>query len=341
MEIKVSVIVPCYNCEDTIVESTSSILNNTYKNLEVIIVDDGSTDASQEKISTLNDKRVKYVKKQNGGVSSARNLGISKATGDYICFLDADDFMLEDNIQLKVGLCLEHNSQLVGSNDLSITTTEEKNNAFKLIFQSLGHIDSLLSSKLKIMGSTFPFDMLFEEYFKTDCYVIPSSHLLLRVPEFPPFSMRSVFIHKELLQKTELFDEDLTTAEDIKFFFDLIRNYRGDIILSNTTTTIYNSFFSSWMYNKHYSHNDSLVYKYMLKNLQNTGLKKDELAMRYFKSSWLVAEKYRLYFLLKAFLLSKFNGKIIKSILSNILKIIWYSINRHPLDVSPKVIVKD
>lgn len=92
---KLSVIVPVYNTEEYLPACIDSLLNQTYKNLEVICVNDGSKDNS---LSILNqykekDNRVVVIDKQNGGVSSARNVGISAATGDYISFLDSDDYI--------------------------------------------------------------------------------------------------------------------------------------------------------------------------------------------------------------------------------------------------------
>lgn len=90
---KVSVIVPIYNSEKYITECIESILNQTYKDFELILMDDGSTDSSGEicKKYMLQDPRVRYIYKENGGVSSARNEGIQCAGGEYIAFVDSDD----------------------------------------------------------------------------------------------------------------------------------------------------------------------------------------------------------------------------------------------------------
>ena len=85
---KVSVIVPVYNVEDYVEKCIDSILNQTYKNIELIIIDDNSTDSSYEKILKYNDKAKIYQNKQNKGLSYTRNLGISKVTGDYVSFID-------------------------------------------------------------------------------------------------------------------------------------------------------------------------------------------------------------------------------------------------------------
>ena len=86
-----SIIIPLYNKKELISNTLKSVLSQTYNNFEVIVVDDGSTDGSIDAISGLNDERLKLFRKENGGVSSARNYGIKKAEGEYIAFLDADD----------------------------------------------------------------------------------------------------------------------------------------------------------------------------------------------------------------------------------------------------------
>lgn len=96
----VSVIIPAYNAEETIEKSLNSVINQTYDNVEIIVVNDGSIDKTEEKLKKLvsNHARIKYYNKENGGVSSARNIGIEKANGNYICFLDSDDEMTPDFI---------------------------------------------------------------------------------------------------------------------------------------------------------------------------------------------------------------------------------------------------
>ena len=93
---KISIIIPIYNAEDTIGKTLHSIISQSYSNLEIILVNDGSTDTSLEicKNLELKDSRIKIINKKNGGVSSARNIGISNATGQYIIHADSDDIVL-------------------------------------------------------------------------------------------------------------------------------------------------------------------------------------------------------------------------------------------------------
>jgi glycosyltransferase involved in cell wall biosynthesis len=108
---KYSVVIPLYNKKDFIEKSVFSALNQTYHDIEVIVVDDGSSDSSVERINGIKDERLRVLSKLNGGVSSARNYGIKHANGQYIAFLDADDeyelTFLEniENTRLKFNSC--------------------------------------------------------------------------------------------------------------------------------------------------------------------------------------------------------------------------------------------
>jgi glycosyltransferase involved in cell wall biosynthesis len=94
---EVSVIIPAYNYADYTVQAVDSVLAQTFKDFELIVVDDGSTDGTGEALKRFGD-RIKYVYKQNGGVSSARNLGVRLAKGKYIAFLDCDDLWLPNKL---------------------------------------------------------------------------------------------------------------------------------------------------------------------------------------------------------------------------------------------------
>lgn len=89
----ISIIIPAYNAADYLAETIESVLNQTYSDFELLLIDDGSTDRTHEIVQACQrkDGRIKYFYKPNGGVSSARNLGIEKAKGEYLTFLDSDD----------------------------------------------------------------------------------------------------------------------------------------------------------------------------------------------------------------------------------------------------------
>ena len=100
---KVSIIIPVYNVEQYLRQCLDSVINQTYKNLEIICVDDGSTDNSGKICEeyTLKDNRIKVIHKENGGISSARNVGLGVLVGKYVSFVDADDY-LENNFIEKL-----------------------------------------------------------------------------------------------------------------------------------------------------------------------------------------------------------------------------------------------
>ncbi|MBD3426570.1 MAG: glycosyltransferase [Candidatus Omnitrophica bacterium] len=98
---KVSVIIPAYNKADLTVRTVESVLAQTYVNIEIIVVDDGSTDDTKDRLSPYLG-RIRYEYKDNGGACSARNLGISLAEGEYVGLLDCDDLYLPDKIERSV-----------------------------------------------------------------------------------------------------------------------------------------------------------------------------------------------------------------------------------------------
>nr|WP_288753445.1 glycosyltransferase [uncultured Anaerostipes sp.] len=110
----VSVIIPAYNIEDYIGRCLDSIISQTYKNLEIIMVDDGSRDHTGEILDNYakKDRRIKVIHKENGGVSSARNKGIEVAEGDYIGFIDGDDLIEPEMYKILVDLLEEENADI-------------------------------------------------------------------------------------------------------------------------------------------------------------------------------------------------------------------------------------
>ena len=114
----VSIIVTIYNVEQFLDRCIDSVVKQTYKNLEIILVNDGSTDSSLEicKRWKNKDKRIILVNKKNGGLSDARNSGIDKSNGEFLYFLDSDDFIENNTIELMMKKMAEHNSEIVISN---------------------------------------------------------------------------------------------------------------------------------------------------------------------------------------------------------------------------------
>ncbi len=113
----ISVILPAFNASQTIGECIESVLEQDFNDLELIVVDDGSTDATGEVVGkfTQIDERVRYIAKDNGGVSSARNEGLCCARGEFVAFLDSDDLLLPGCLSSLIRACTPDTSLVIGS----------------------------------------------------------------------------------------------------------------------------------------------------------------------------------------------------------------------------------
>lgn len=121
MNNKISIIVPIYNCEKYVDKCIKSILNQTYKNYEILLIDDGSTDNSYSICKNYEEKyaSVRVFHKNNGGVSSARNYGLEKAIGNYILFVDSDDTIHKKHCELLLENLIKYDADM-SSNAISI-----------------------------------------------------------------------------------------------------------------------------------------------------------------------------------------------------------------------------
>lgn len=159
-KVLVSVIVPVYNVEKYLKRCVNSILQQTYNNLEIILVDDGSKDSSGFICDLLakQDKRVTVIHKLNGGLSSARNAGIDKANGEYIIFVDSDDWIELDTIYYCISLCKKYscNADIIQYNVIEINSQDTKFKNKK--------------EKIKILHNREIINFLMKESTKTDKY---------------------------------------------------------------------------------------------------------------------------------------------------------------------------
>lgn len=112
----ISVILPVYNCEKYILDSVGSILNQSYKNIQLIVINDGSSDGTLDKLKTIHDHRVQVIDQHNMGLPCALNEGLKKATGSFIARQDADDISLPSRLEKQVNFLIEHEEYgLIGS----------------------------------------------------------------------------------------------------------------------------------------------------------------------------------------------------------------------------------
>ena len=152
----ISVIVPIYNVEKYLARCVDSIVNQTYKNLEIILVDDGSPDRCSQMCDDYaeKDRRIKVVHKKNGGLSDARNAGMAVATGEYISFIDSDDYVSDDFFECLLDVMNKENSDIAEcsvvkfyednrfdefSDDLSVKTYDTQDAMSALIAENPFH----------------------------------------------------------------------------------------------------------------------------------------------------------------------------------------------------------
>ncbi|MCM3116038.1 glycosyltransferase [Neobacillus sp. MER 74] len=213
MNKKVSIIIPVYNSEDTLKQCVNSVLQQTYQNIQVILVDDGSNDSSAEICDHFakTDKRVEVIHMKNSGVSSARNIGIKCATGEYMLFLDSDDYYDECALEkiLNFNGAKEVDLVIFGYSEIS------ENSCKRVIFQS----DDKVCSKKEFLIKTL--DINWEMYFNV-----------------PWNKMYKTRIIKE---NNIIFDSSMTLGEDAVFnnnvYMYANRIVLADMSLYNYVTT--------------------------------------------------------------------------------------------------------
>lgn len=182
----ISVIVPCYKVEQYLPKCIDSILGQTYENLEIWLVDDGSPDRCGEICDeyAAKDKRIKVIHKENGGLSDARNVAIDKATGEWITFVDSDDYVTEDYVETLYSLVAKYHCKMAVA-DWQIfslgSSVSIENNKFKEIFFSSkealedmfnqSHLDTSACAKLYhrdlFEGIRYPKGVIFEDLLTT------------------------------------------------------------------------------------------------------------------------------------------------------------------------------
>lgn len=116
----ITVIVNVYNGEKYIKKCLDSILEQTYKNIEILVIDDGSTDKTKNICESYNDKRIKVLKTDHIGLSQSRNVGIDNAKGEFLYFIDVDDFIKKDTLEYLYNLCIIYDSDMSFSKSLEV-----------------------------------------------------------------------------------------------------------------------------------------------------------------------------------------------------------------------------
>lgn len=179
----VSVIIPTYNRANLVVRAIDSVLSQTYKNIEIIVVDDGSKDNTKEVLAFYKDK-IRYFYKENGGEASARNCGIERVKGDYIALLDSDDLWYPEKVEKQI-------QKLLSAPDFAISITD-----IDFVYESGKIVTRNLRKKIPHDG-----------------YILPY------ILKYPGFGCSSVLAKKEVFEKVGPFREEFYTGEDQNWMF--------------------------------------------------------------------------------------------------------------------------
>ncbi len=195
MDELVSVVIPVYNGKDYIAEAIESVLGQTYKNIEIIVVNDGSTDsgATEKSIEPYMD-RIHYIKKENGGVASALNIGIKAMRGEYFAWLSHDDLFDEKKVEIQMKAIVNSKNK----ESISITNYRFFDNETGIYV-----------------------DTDFEKYYSLK--QIESSLFLLLWTEL---HFSSLLFHKNHFDRIGLFDESIKTAQDNEFMYRLLKGQK-------------------------------------------------------------------------------------------------------------------
>lgn len=194
-----SIVVPLFNKELSISNTLNSVLNQTYGNFEIIVVNDGSTDKSVENVEALKDPRIRIINQINMGVSAARNRGIKEARFEWIAFLDADDLWMENHLQEIKGMMVQF------PEDFVFATTFEYSNG----------------NRVNVIPGTLPIDKI-EDYFKDPIHLIWTSIVVL---------------NKKCFDVVGYFNEKLIRGEDKDLWSRLGRSFH--IVKSKKITAVY------------------------------------------------------------------------------------------------------
>ena len=200
---KVSVVIPIYNVQDYLNDCIKSIVNQTYQHLEIILVDDGSPDSCPMICDDWKNKddRIVVIHKENGGLSDARNAGLRNATGEYVLYVDSDDYLEYDAIEWLVSCAIRHNADIVAC------TCKKTNNE---------NIPSLLTNRL-VVGTGI--EML-EFAFENEIWFAWGKLIKTNIAKSCPFAKGLIYEDVENTPKSFLM------ANKVVFSLDGRYNYR-------------------------------------------------------------------------------------------------------------------
>lgn len=232
---KVSIIIPMYNSSEFITECIKSVQGLSIKNIEIIVVDDGSTDNSAEIVKSLmkTDRRINYYYQENQGSGPARNFGISKSTGEYIAFLDADDFYYNSNaLEDMVNACKKHNTKICGSIRMNYKNGEFEKTDFLSQFHNVDKSGKVISF------SDCQFDFFYQSFiFQKDLIVDNKiSFPKYRRYQDPPFFLKAMDISGEFAFVPCILycyrKGHQNNKKNGRFIFDTLSGIRDNLLIS-------------------------------------------------------------------------------------------------------------
>ncbi len=206
MQPLVSVIIPLYNAENFISKTIDSVLEQTYNNIEIIIVDDGSKDLSFEKVKEYKNPSIILVQQTNKGASAARNHGLKLAKGEFIQYLDADDILDRKKIECQINT-LKSNSEL------------------ELIGCKWRYFKDDISRSFK----TMPFDFSENTYFNKIRWLMDRPYMI----------PHTWLVSKKLIQLAGPWDEHLTLNDDGEYFYRVIAASNGVVMVGGEALAYY------------------------------------------------------------------------------------------------------
>ena len=194
----ISIIIPVYKVEKYLEKCIESVLKQTYTNLQIILVDDGSPDNCGKICDEYakKDSRIEVIHKANGGLSDARNVGISNANGEYIQFIDADDYTANNMLEDLVNIARMYNPDVIVNGIEKINEKNESVGKISPIFDGMTDIDKFMENFAEVQKQTGIYGYVHNK-----------------------------FIRKSIIENNNLlFDKDIWLAEDLDFCLDLYKN---------------------------------------------------------------------------------------------------------------------
>ena len=205
VSVTVSVVIPTYNRGRVVADAIESALAQTHRHLEVIVVDDGSTDDTRERVWRIRDDRLRYVRREHAGVSAARNAAIRAANGDLVSFLDSDDLWKRDKLECDIFALARHPS--AGG----VFTDLEKQDGMSFV--------------PSFMRSTRVFSRLLADHGYPDTLLLSSRDLYLCLLQEVPIKMPALTVRRGALECVGGFDERWTSSEDWEFLLRFVRRH--------------------------------------------------------------------------------------------------------------------